>query len=503
MHEIMKKYLLGIDIGTSSCKTCIIDEAGSFIGSVAQEYRPLSLKPGWFEQDPEEWYQAVIDSLRTLQKNSGIHLQDIAAVGTTGQMKGTTFMDSRGKVVRNTILWNDLRNLKEVDELKSQYHDMLDQISLNPFNSTCTFPKALWLMNHEPDNWEKTSKIIFPKDFIAFRLTRNLQTDFSDASSICFYNIRKQDWWPENIFKNLDFPKEKLPDVYSSSQIIGQVSASASEETGLSAGIPVVAGGSDATVESLSIGLFKSSQCKIRIGTAGALVKVVDSLENIEKGKYYIWSYLIPGTWMLDNNTRSCAQATAWYRDVFFAEQSSESETYAHIAKEAQTIPLGSEGLFFHPYLLGEDSPYWDSKLTGSFFGIRANHTRNHFARAVYEGTAYALNDARSGFGDQADEFSEYIMVGGGLKNPLWTSIIVDVLGVDAHIPLHSDASFGACMLAGIGTNMFNGVEDAVITCVKSGKYIQHNHENHTVYTELFSKYKEMKKIYDQIYELD
>ena len=124
MHAIMQKYLLGIDIGTSSCKTCIIDEVGNFIDSVAQEYRPLSLKPGWFEQDPEEWYQAAIDSLRILQKHSGLPFQDIAAVGTTGQMKGATFMDSRGKVVRNTILWNDLRNLNEVDELKSQDHDM-------------------------------------------------------------------------------------------------------------------------------------------------------------------------------------------------------------------------------------------------------------------------------------------------------------------------------------------------------------------------------------------
>jgi len=499
----MKKYLVGIDIGTSSCKTCIIDEAGNFIGSVAQEYRSVSLKQGWFEQNPEEWYRAVIDCLRKLKKDSGINFQDIAAVGTTGQMKGTTFMDSGGKVVRNTILWNDLRNLKEVNELKSQYHDILDQISVNPFNSTCTFPKAVWLMKHEPGNWENTRKIIFPKDFIAFRLTGNLQTDFSDASSICFYNTRKQDWWPEDIFKDLAFPKEKLPDFYPSTRIIGQVSASASEETGLPKGIPVVAGGSDATVESLSIGLHTPTQCKIRIGTAGALAAVVDNLESIEKGKYYIWSYLIPGTWMLDNNTRSCAQATAWYRDVFFAEQSTQSDTYAQIAKDAQTIPLGSEDLFFHPYLLGEDSPYWDPKLKGSFFGIRANHTRNHFARAVYEGTAYALNDARSGFGRRAEEFSEYIMVGGGLKNPVWTSIIVDVLGIDAHIPLHSEASFGACMLAGIGTGIFNGFEEAVKTCVKSSKYIKHNRENHKVYLDLFSKYKTMKKIYDQIYELD
>ena len=149
----------------------------------------------------------------------------------------------------------------------------------------------------------------------------------------------------------------------------------AAEATGLKKGTPVVAGGSDATVESLSIGLIRPSQCKIRLGTAGALVTVIDDLDLVEKGKYYVWSYLVPGKWMLDNNTRSCAQATAWFRSVFLAEEESSDAAYERIAREAADVPPGAEGLYFHPYLLGEDSPYWDSRLRGSFFGFQAGHT--------------------------------------------------------------------------------------------------------------------------------
>jgi len=498
----MKRLFLGIDVGSSGCKISALDETGTFIASVSQEYRPLSPRSGWIEQNPEDWYRSVCESILKLQNQHYIDLTCIAGIGATGQMKGVTFMRSDGRPVRNSILWNDLRNLKEVEDLISDYGELLADLSYNPFNNTATVAKCLWLQRNEPDNWRETAKLIFPKDYITYRLTGNLQTDVSEASAVCLFDTKTQSWWPDSIFEKLSFERSKLPDFVQSSQIVGHISSQASAETGLSPGIPVVAGGSDATIESLSIGLKSSHQCKIRLGTAGALVTVTTDLNMIEKGNYYVWSYLYPGQWMLDNNTRACAHSTAWFRDVFFAHKPESGKAYQQIMREAAEVYPGCEGLFFHPYLQGEDSPYWEPRLRGSFFGICASHGRGHFARAVYEGTAFALRDARSAFGRLNNTFREYLLVGGGTKNSLWLQIIVDVLGIAAKVPAHSEASFGAAMLAGIGTGVFESIDNAVKRCVRFEKTVCADPERQELYSELFQKYKQMKQIFDAVYDI-
>ncbi len=496
----MKRYLLGIDIGSGSCKASIMDDAGGIVGTASREYAPLCLRTGWFEQDPRDWLQAAVVCLQAAAKRAGIQPREISAVGATGQMKGATFIGRKGQIVRNSILWNDLRSVEEVRELRIRCGELLSGISFNPLNTTSTFAKALWLQKNEPSNWEATSKIAFPKDFIAFSLTGSVQTDLTEASGFCFFDARSQRWCPDEVLQRLCFPKEKLPDVVLPTRVVGGVSAEAAELTGLRPETPVVAGASDATAESLAIGLMAPHQCKIRLGTAGALVTVVDDLGLVEKGKYYVWSYFTPGRWMLDNNTRSCAQATTWFRSVFLKDIVSSEDAYRRCAEEADSVPVGSEGLFFHPYLLGEDSPYWDTRLTGSFFGFQAGHTRAHFARAVYEGTAYALRDAGSAYGDLSKRFSEYIMVGGGTKNPVWTSIIADVLGVSASIPLHSDAAMGACMLAAIGTGVFRDYREAIEKCVRAGTQVHCDAARHREYDALFERYRSMKRVFDGVH---
>jgi xylulokinase len=498
----MQSLLLGIDIGTSGCKACCVSESGKFVGTASCEYRPLSPRPGWFEQNPEDWFAAACACIGDLRRQQHLDPARVAGIGVTGQMKGITFMSSDGRSVRNSILWNDLRNVREVEELKADFGDLLDEISYNPFNNTATIAKALWLRRNEPDHWNETKKIIFPKDYVVYRLTGAMQTDVSEASAICLFNAQTQDWWPESISGKLSFDRSKLPDIVPSSQIVGNLSSRAAEETGLAQGIPVAAGGSDATIESLSIGLKSPDQCKIRLGTAGALVTVTTDLGMIEKGNYYVWSYLYPGQWMLDNNTRACAHSTSWFRDVFFSHEPDSQSAYRQIMKEAGAVEPGCEGLVFHPYLQGEDSPYWDPRLRASFFGLLASHGRGHFARAVYEGTAFALRDARTGFGRLTEMFKEYLFVGGGTKNALWLQIIADVLGIEAKVPVHSEASFGAAMIAGIGTGVFESVDDAVDRCVRFAETVCAEPERHKLYSELFHRYKAMKRIFDEVYEL-
>ncbi len=483
---------MGIDIGTSGCKCCVINEQGKVITSRNNTYEPLIIRQGWIEQDPTTWYETIILTLSQLKTD--FDLKKIAAVGVAGQMRGVTLIDQAGHPVRNTILWNDIRNIDEVNRIKRDYNDLVHRITGNPLNSMCTLPKILWIIRHEPESWKKTHKIIFPKDYINYRLTGNLQTDFSDASGTSLYDIRRQTWSDE-ILKTFSISKEKLPDVYPSTTIIGEVSTRASSETGIPRGIPVVAGGSDSTVESFSIGLLALSQCKIRLGTSGALSTIVDCGYDLSNSLNYCWSYVIRDRWMLDVNTRTCAQAVRWLRDVFYKDRPKTGATYDEIDLEAQNALPGSEGLIFHPYLLGEDAPYWDNELKGDFLGIAADHQRSHFARAVYEGTAYALRDAMSTFGKLADNFKDFIFTGGGIKNRGWLSIVADVLGVDGTVSKNADAALGAAMLGGIATGIFADAEQAMRLCVNRDFHIEYNRANHTIYNELFDKYKKVRRI--------
>jgi xylulokinase len=203
---------------------------------------------------------------------------------------------------------------------------------------------------------------------------------------------------------------------------------------------------------------------------------------------------------MLDINTRSCAQSTAWLKDILFEDLPDSKKAFAGMAAMAKTVPVGADGLFFHPYLMGEDAPYWDRRLTASFFGLSVSHSRSHLVRAVYEGTAFALADAKGILGAIGDSFSSYHLIGGGTKNEVWTGIVLDVLGVDGLLVPGASAAKGAAMLAGVGSGVFSDIQDAARRCIRGAKTVPHNRENHARYTELFERYKKLKEIFDHAY---
>jgi xylulokinase len=495
----MEDLLLGIDIGTGSCKCCLMDASGDVLGRAATEYQPAHPRTGWVEQDPAEWYIAFLKCLKQLEAQTGLSPRQVGAVGVTGQMRGATFLDQTGEPVRPSILWNDLRCTSEVSELLAGSGRDLKRITHNPLNTMCTLPKLLWIQRHEPDSWEKTTKVLYPKDYIIFKLTPECVTDHSDASGSSFYDLEQQEWSDE-ILGEWKIPQSKLPVIHSSTDVIGRVTGRAAQETGLRANIPVCAGGSDATVEMLALGIDGQHQCKIRLGTSGALSTIVGSLSGHEDAEYYIWSYLQPGNWMIDINTRACADATVWLKDVFYREAATSDDAYGLIGREALSVPLGADGLFFHPYLLGEDAPYWQPDLRGSFFGLTKSHGRPECARAVLEGTGFALRDARSMLGEMVEGFEKYTFVGGGTRNATWLRIVADILGVDGTAAVTADASLGAAMLAGVAAGVFQGLHQAIATCSRAGEVIRHDAGNHATYDRLFAKYKQIKQILDAAY---
>lgn len=497
----MRGYLLGIDVGTSACKCVLMDEKGAVIGEASREYEPLFSGPGASEQNPTDWVRAVFRSFRLLIRRTGADPRRIEAVGVTGQMRGLTFIGKSGAPIRNSILWNDTRCTAEAEAISTYHAETICRITKNPINTMASLPKLLWVMKHEPETWEETDALIYPKDYIVYRLTGSLQTDHSDASGSLLYDLKRRAWSDE-ICRLFSIDMGKLPPIRPSAEVVGIVTPAASRSTGIAPGTPVVAGGSDAVTELFAAGIRGPSGCKIRLGTSGALSTVTDNIDEIQKNLFYVWSYLDPTQWMLDINTRSCAQATVWLRNLAFGGAGTGDAGYRTMEREASSVAAGAEGVTFHPYLMGEDAPYWDVRLRGSFSGISPHHTRGHFVRAVYEGTAFALRDALGCLGKRGEGFTEFILVGGGVKNRLWTTIVLDVLGVDGKVPDHAGAAFGAAMLAGIGIGFFEGCRDAVKVC--RGRYaaLSHSADNHVLYTRHFERYKRMKELFDPIYEI-
>jgi xylulokinase len=495
----MHTYLLGIDIGTGSCKGTLLGMDGAPTGKAEKEHPPLFLSAERVEQDPRTWWQSASEVSRRLLHAASITPGQIAGVGITGQMRGITLIGKDGASIRPSILWNDRRCTGEVDELRRDLGEPLRRITRNPLNEMCSLPKLLWLWKNEAQLAARVFRVIFPKDYIVLQLTGELSTDVSDASGSSLYDLA-ENRWSEELFGASGLPMSLFPRPRRSMEVVGTVTAAAAAETGIPQGTPVVAGCSDATAEMAALGITDSRQCKVRLGTSGALSTVTETLEAATD-KVYVWSYLEPGRWMLDLNTRSCAQSVEWIRGLCYQEEKSAEGAYARMIADAAGVPAGSAGVTFHPYLLGEDAPYWDPSLKGSFFGLSASHTRGHLVRAVFEGTAFALRDAMSAFGHREHSFEEFLLCGGGARNSLWSTIVATVLGRDLAIVTGAEASVGACILAAVGVGVSRDVRAARKALFANAKvWVEINREERALYQEKFLRYRTMKGVYDGLY---
>lgn len=487
----MADLLVGVDIGTSACKASLLRaDDGAVLASATERYAPDHPRPGWSEQDPRTWYRAVAAAIRRLVAARGGSGSEIRAVGLAGQMRGVVLIDAAGTPVRPAMLWNDNRCHEEVVAASRADLERLDAITHNVLNTMCTLPKLQWLRRHEPASLDHAETMLYPKDYVRLRLTGERATDLSDASGSSLFDVRAQTWSKE-LLERFGIAASLLPRVLRATDVAGAIDAAAAEDTGLPAGTPVVAGGSDSTVESFSVGLTDERSCKVRLGTSGAVSTVVDDISD--PGRAYVWSFVSDGRWMLDTNTRACGQAVRWLRETAYSEISADEDAFAAIDRDAAGVPVGADGLLFHPYLLGEDAPYWDPRLRASFYGLGATHRRPHLARAVLEGTALALRDATSTLGDWARGFRHSIFVGGGVLSPAWVAIVSNVLAMDGEVPAAADASLGAAMLAGVGVDRFESLGDSVARCYRVRERISHDRAAAATYAELFERYLETR----------
>ncbi|MBR2847731.1 MAG: xylulokinase [Clostridia bacterium] len=485
------KYLLGIDFGGGSSKATLLAENGDVIATASHEYETYYPNIGWTEQNPDDWYIATKENIKNIIETSGIDASDIAGVALDAATHTSVLMDKDFNVLRPAIYWTDTRAQKEVEFLNNNYKDIILQQVLHNPGTIWTLPQLMWVKENEPDVWSKVDKICFAKDYVRHQLTGDYVTDNIEAEGSMLFDFTTQTWSKE-LCGIIDFPTEKLPKLVKPTDIVGEITVSASAETGLAEGTPVLCGSTDTVMEVFAAGGIELGMVTVKLATAGRICVITD---NAYPDKNLInYSHITDGLWYPGTATKACAASYRWFRDTFGGD-------YNGLNELAEDVPIGSDGLIYHPYLNGELTPYQNPDLCGSFTGIRSNHTKGHFARSVMEGVCMSMKDCMLVLDDIGIKHDEKaVVIGGGSKGKLWRQILADSLGITLIQKSRSDSSFGSAMLAGITVGIWNSPKEALDICNKTVSETVPNAENTKKYEKLFDRYKKIQAALEPIY---
>jgi xylulokinase len=460
---------LGIDVSTTGAKALLIDETGAVVSSATTALSLSTPKPLWSEQDPHDWWEGVVHSIRqALDQADEMGGFDsardlIRAVGLTGQMHGLVLLDDTGEVLRPAILWNDQRTGEQCETITERVgFKRLLALTGNPALTGFTAPKVLWVREHEPEVYADVAQILLPKDYIRYRLTGAYGTDKAGAAGTLLLNIKTRTWSPE-VLDALEIPEAWLPKTHEGPEITGEISDEASEATGLKAGTPVVGGGGDQAAGAVGVGAVEPGIVSLALGTSGVVFASTAEPFIEEQGRLHAFCHAVPETWHLMGVMLSAAGSLQWYRDTLAPDIPFEA-----LLGPVKDIPAGAEGLFFLPYLTGERTPYPDPLARAGFVGLTVRHTQAHLTRAVLEGVAFGLRDSMELIlGAGLGEVKQVRVSGGGAKSTLWRQILADVLGYElVTVNTTEGAAYGAALLAGVGAEAWPTVMDACAATV-------------------------------------
>ncbi|MDH3691200.1 MAG: xylulokinase [Gammaproteobacteria bacterium] len=489
-------YILGVDLGAGSLKASLVRSDGVVVGHASHPIDTLTPKFGWSEQDPEQWYTAFCNAVPRALRAADVSAEAVDVVGISGGAHIQVLLDSQDQIIRPALLWSDQRSAEEAQELHELAGDTIITSSMNKANATWTLPQLLWIKRHEPENIARVAKLFLAKDYLRFRITGDWHTDFSDAVGALMADA-ESGGWSQAICQLIDWPTATLPPIVDPWEVVGAVAAGAAEDAGLRQGTPVVTGSNDTTVELFGAGAISPGQGAIKLATAGVLFLTVD--QPIVNPPVSCYPHIIPGMYYTATGTNSCASAHRWLADEIFASATANdadetATTFEVMDQMAAQVSPGSKGLIFHPYLQGERAPYWDPYLRADFIGITMQHSRRHFARALYEGIAFSIRDLMESSRVEGLEFKEIRLLGGGARSGTWRQIISDVLGVEVIRPESGDASFGAALVAGVGAGIFSSLQEAVQRCVRILDHCQPDPDTHDLYSDLFAVYKDAQQ---------
>lgn len=449
-------YLIGIDLGTSSVKAALLaSDSLRLIATADREYPVYHPRPGYAEQDPDEWWQAVVGAVRDLLHGRNPH--DIQAIGLDGQMHGLVCLGSDYKPVHPAIIWADARTGAEIDQLAA-LRQMSKAMLPGPPAAGFAATSALWLRQNRPSVLEQTQAILLPKDFVRLQLTSLLGTDPSDAASAWLFDIRTESW-AADIVSYCGLQLNQMPPVMPSAQVAGGLAETAARAMGLPSGIPVAAGCADLPAQALGHGVIDPGMALVTVGTGGQAISPLDAFPLDPPENLYIFQHAVPGRWYVQAAILSAGLSLRWLRDLL--GMTAQGDAYEKLSALASAVPAGAEGLIFIPYLAGERTPHIDARAAGLFLGLRLHHQAGHLARAVMEGVGFALKQCLDLV---ASDTAEVILSGGITQSETWPQILADIWDRPIQIPTEDvpRACLGAAILAGVGAGAYADVREAL-----------------------------------------
>ncbi|MBP89381.1 MAG: xylulokinase [Planctomycetaceae bacterium] len=486
---------LGIDIGTSGTKTLLINERGKILSEANAGYPLHHPKPLWSEQDPEDWWQATVRTVREAVKKARVKPADVKAIGLSGQMHGSVFLDKKGKVVRRALLWNDQRTAAECEEIEKRTGGRRKLIKMvaNPALTGFTAPKILWLRNNEPKNFDKTKSVLLPKDDVRRRLTGEFATDVSDASGMLLLDVARRDW-SKTLLSKLELDRDLFATCYESEEVTGKLTADAAKKLGLTTDCVVVGGAGDCAAGAVGTGVVKSGVLSSSIGTSGVMFVHSDKVEIDPEGRLHTFCHAVRGKWHMMGVSLTAGGSLQWFTEQLCAEFSkAKADPYEILNREAAKIAAGSEGLFFLPYLAGERTPHADPDARGCFVGLTLKHTRGHLVRAIMEGVTYAMRDSLAIIQQMGVPVRQVRASGGGAKSQLWRQMQADVFGKKVvTINAEQGPAYGVALLAAVGAGAYKNVEEACNATIRVTSETAPDRKTKQAYDKHFPIYQEL-----------
>jgi xylulokinase len=448
--------LVGIDVGTSGVKALALSETGEIVARAEHGYPLSTPRPGWAEQDPEDWARAADAALADL----GV---EPTSIGWSGQMHGLVVLDDAGGVIRPAMLWNDQRTAAECAEIEERVGlARLIELTGNRALTGFTAPKLLWLRTHEPETYARIRHILLPKDYVRFRRTGEHAIDVADASGTLLFDVANRRW-SEDVLDALEIPREWLPPSYESTEI---------------------AGAGDQAAGALGVGIEGPGALSVVLGTSGVVFAALDAYRPEPEARLHTFCHALPGTWHAMGVMLSAAGALQWLRNAL------GKPSYDELFAEAAAWQPGTEGLLFQPYLQGERTPHADPDARGAFVGLQVRHDRGALVRALLEGVAYGLRDSLELLRAVGVDADVARVSGGGARSELWLEIVASVLGLPLErTEAEEGAAYGAALLGAVKEGVFANGREAVAATVRTRDRVEPDRDWQAAYDEGFARY--------------
>lgn len=490
---------LGIDVGTSGTKSLAINARGKILGQALATYPCYHPKPLWSEQDPDDWWNATVKAVRTVVKQARLKPTDVRAIGLSGQMHGSVFLDKQNRVVRRALLWNDQRTAAECEEIERRAGGRKQLIGMvaNPALTGFTAPKILWLRNKEPKNFDKTVKVLLPKDEIRRRLTGEFATEVSDASGMLLLDVVRRRWSAPLLAK-LELDASLLATCFESEEVTGRLTREAANSLGLSTDCEVVGGAGDCAAGAVGNGIVRPGLLSTSIGTSGVVFVHSDTPQVDPLGRLHTFCHAVRGKWHMMGVTLAAGGSLQWFRNALCEADTSAAkrrkvDVYDTLTAEAADTPSGAEGLFFLPYLAGERTPHADPHARGAYVGLTLKHTRGHLVRALLEGVTYSLRDCLAVIEAQGVAVKQIRATGGGARSEFWRQLQADVLGKTVlSMAADEGPAYGVALLAAVGAGEFKNIEEACEATVRTTGQVKPVAANRRRYDQAFPEYQQL-----------